>query len=126
MKLKIETIITVDDEIESNEIETIRSEFEDVAWENNVIATQPTVKIAEVGFVEFSEEKREYLEKLLEKINVIEQDKKQHDWNLNNEIYAGITVRELITLNSILHRRLGVNYESEYQHADNSDTLIYL
>jgi len=49
MKLRITTSITVNDDITGEEIEQIRSEFEDVAWENNTIATQPKVHIEEIG-----------------------------------------------------------------------------
>ena len=48
MRLEIKTSITVDDDITGEEIEQIRHEFEDVAWENNMIATQPTVYIQEI------------------------------------------------------------------------------
>ena len=48
MRLKITTIITVDDDIDGNEIEKIRNEFEDIAWENNMAATQPKVTIEEL------------------------------------------------------------------------------
>ncbi|WP_180272673.1 hypothetical protein [Konateibacter massiliensis] len=49
MKLKITTQITVDDDITGEEIEKIREEFEDVGWENNMIATQPNVHIEEIS-----------------------------------------------------------------------------
>lgn len=48
MRLKISTIITVDDNIDGEDIEKIRNEFEDVAWENNMISTQPKVIIEEL------------------------------------------------------------------------------
>lgn len=49
MKLKICTVITADDDISGEEIENIRHEFEDVAWENNMVATQPNVTIEELN-----------------------------------------------------------------------------
>lgn len=49
MRLKISTTIAVDDDIDGEEIENIRHEFEDVAWENNMIATQPKVTIEELN-----------------------------------------------------------------------------
>ena len=49
MKLKISTIITVDDDISGDDIENVRHEFEDVAWENNMVATQPKVIIEELN-----------------------------------------------------------------------------
>ena len=48
MKLKIETTITVDDNINGDQIEQIRHEFEDVAWENNFDVYQPSIKIQEL------------------------------------------------------------------------------
>lgn len=48
MKLKIETTITVNDDISGEQIEQNRHEFEDVAWENNCEAYQPSVKIQEL------------------------------------------------------------------------------
>lgn len=45
MKLKISTTITVDDNISDENIEKIRGEFEDVAWDNNEPMTQPSVYI---------------------------------------------------------------------------------
>lgn len=49
MRLKISTTITVDDDIDGEEIENIRREFEDVALGNNMIATQPKVTIEELN-----------------------------------------------------------------------------
>jgi len=48
MKLKIETTITTDDNITGDEIEHIKDEFEELAWNHDISIYQPSVKIQEV------------------------------------------------------------------------------